>query len=250
MNITENIKSFSDSLTNLYMDNSVSIILGLVLILYIAMASSKVPKFITVLLDNNYLKIALILLIAYVASKDAPLAIILAIALLVTLQKVNKDNVENNTLDTLKATEKFEQVSNIEYPANGLVEPALVASKDVKLPSNNVIGMDKESHALFDPAPEQTLEEQTNHELPKDIPTYVVESIPLYAPSKNSVNDDNFHGNDTSFEYNGPVDSVENGLLLKDVNDEQKNKPSVKVAEQDNCSKYASAYSGAESATL
>lgn len=219
------------------------------------MASSKVPKFITMLLDNNYLKIALILLIAYVASKDAPLAIILAIALLVTLQKINKDNVENNTLDTFKATEKFEQVSNIEYPANGLIEPTLVApksetSKDVKLPSNNVIGMDKEAHALFEPTPEKTLEEQTNHELPKNIPTYVVESIPLYAPSKNSVNDGNFCGNDNSFEHNGPVDSVENGLLLKDVNDEQKNKPVANVVEQDNCSKYASAYSGLELASV
>jgi hypothetical protein len=55
MNFTENIKSFSNNLTNLYMDNSVSIVLGLVLILYIAMASSKVPKVVAMLLDNNYL---------------------------------------------------------------------------------------------------------------------------------------------------------------------------------------------------
>jgi len=249
MNFTENIKSFSDNLTNLYMDNSVSIVLGLVLILYIAMASSKVPKVVTMLLDNNYLKIALILLIAYVASRDAPLAIILAIALLVTLQKMNKDKVENNTLAGLRGVEGFGPAQNIDYPADGLE-----VSKDVKLNSDKPVGMDSENLAPITVVPEKLLDVQSD--LPKDIPKYVAESVPLYAPSKNEINDGNFCGNDSSFNNNGPIDS---GLLLLDnvnVHTEQKNRLPTNIAGQDNCSGHAdvsnftTGYSGLELASV
>lgn len=250
------VKNSQDFLNNLYFNPSITVILGLILILYIAVAAPKAPSCVTNMLNNVYLKIAIILFIAYVASKDASLALILTIALLVTLQTANRQSMARTTLDNLKGNENFEQVQNVDYPAHGLTN-SMAQTKSSNMPANMPTGMDKENLASFNPNKEKLLGEQIVNDLPKDIPEYVVNSIPLYAPSKEKTDrNGDFCGNDSSFNKNGHVD---NGLLLLDdnkVKTEQKDRLPTNIAGQDNCSgnadvsNFTTGYSGLELANF
>jgi hypothetical protein len=239
------VKNSQKFFNDLYFNPTVTVVLSLALILYIAVAAPKVPSNVTKVLDNVYLKVALILFIGYVASKDASLALILAIALLVTLQTANRQKLSNSTLDNLKPSENFEELPKIDYVATGM------ANDNVKGSSVSVAGMDKDDLAFFNPVKESTLVEQTVKDLPKDIPAYVAESVSLYEPSNNKPMTGDYCGNDSSFNKNGSVDS---GLLLDDnkVKTEQKNRLPTNVAGQDNCSgnadvsNFATGYSGLE----
>lgn len=61
-------------------------VLGMFLILYSAKAAPNLPKFLGKLLDNVFVKILFMFLIAYIASNDAKVALITAVVLFLTIQ--------------------------------------------------------------------------------------------------------------------------------------------------------------------
>jgi hypothetical protein len=63
-----------------------SSVLGMLLVLYAAAAAPKLPKSVVKIFDNSLFKLGYMFMIAYLATKDPSVAIITAVALLVTIQ--------------------------------------------------------------------------------------------------------------------------------------------------------------------
>ncbi len=63
-----------------------SSVLGMLLVLYAAAAAPKLPKSIVKIFDNSLFKLGFMFMIAYLATKDPSVAIISAVALLITIQ--------------------------------------------------------------------------------------------------------------------------------------------------------------------
>ncbi len=63
-----------------------SSVLGMLLVLYAAAAAPKLPKSVVKIFDNSLFKLGFMFMIAYLATKDPSVAIISAVALLITIQ--------------------------------------------------------------------------------------------------------------------------------------------------------------------
>ncbi len=66
-----------------------SSVLGMLLVLYAAAAAPKLPKSVVKIFDNSLFKLGYMFLIAYIATKNPSVAIITAVALLVTIQTLS-----------------------------------------------------------------------------------------------------------------------------------------------------------------
>jgi hypothetical protein len=66
-----------------------SVVLGLFLALYASLAAPNLPSSVTKIFKNPFFKLGFMFLIAYMATKDTSVAIITAVALLVTLQTLS-----------------------------------------------------------------------------------------------------------------------------------------------------------------
>tara|TARA_A100001015_G_scaffold222318_1_gene250367 strand:+ start:1229 stop:2110 length:882 start_codon:yes stop_codon:yes gene_type:complete len=101
--------------TYVYANPVVSSVLTLFLVLYAGLAAPKLPKKIATLFGNEFFRIIILVLIAYMASKDASLAIISAVALVVSLQTLNYHEANEVVASTIadeasKVTDTEEQV--------------------------------------------------------------------------------------------------------------------------------------------
>lgn len=115
----ESVKSIMQNLEGglSYIDNNkiLSAVLGLFLALYAALAAPKLPKSVTLWFDNTWFKLGFMFLIAYMATKDASIAIISAVALLVTLQTLS---AQRTTDAVVKAIEdKIERFTSVKASA-------------------------------------------------------------------------------------------------------------------------------------
>ena len=91
-----------NSLKILNSNKYVSAILGLFLALYAGLAAPKLPRSITSYFDNSLIKLIFMFLIAYTSTKDPPVAIISAVALLVTLQTLSSHKTSDKVVDAIK----------------------------------------------------------------------------------------------------------------------------------------------------
>ena len=104
MEVIDNLTSIFT--TNLEMVNNnkiLSSVIGLFLILYAALAAPKLPKSVTQWFDNMWFKLGFMFLIAYMATKDPSVAIISAVALLVTLQTLSAQKTTENVIQAVHA---------------------------------------------------------------------------------------------------------------------------------------------------
>ena len=112
MEVIDNLTSMIT--TNLEMVNNnkiLSSVIGLFLILYAALAAPKLPKSVTLWFDNMWFKLGFMFLIAYMATKDPSVAIISAVALLVTLQTLSAQKTTENVIQSVQA--KVESFADI-----------------------------------------------------------------------------------------------------------------------------------------
>ena len=91
--------------------------LSLFLILYAALAAPKLPYSVTNKMDNIYVKIVIVLFIAFIASKNIAVGIIATIALVMTIQSISRNrkikklgeiinnSEESNVKDMIKKNE-------------------------------------------------------------------------------------------------------------------------------------------------
>jgi hypothetical protein len=122
MEVVNKITAFVNGGLEYVNDNKIlSSVLGLFLVLYAALAAPKLPKSVTAWFDNTWFKLGFMFLIAYMATKDPSVAIISAVALLVTLQTLSAQktadavvNAVSNTVQTRVQSmrERFSQEIN------------------------------------------------------------------------------------------------------------------------------------------
>jgi hypothetical protein len=95
----------------------VNTILGIILVLFASLAAPKLPKQYTQKLQDPWLRFAILLLIAYLATKDLVTAIIAVVAVLITFQTFAvqeiTDNVMNKTKDMLTNMNKDKIIQNL-----------------------------------------------------------------------------------------------------------------------------------------
>ena len=73
----------------IFTDKISSSIISLILVLYAGLAAPKLPKSISKLFENKIFKLIVLVIIAYTASKDASIAIITAVALVLSMQTLS-----------------------------------------------------------------------------------------------------------------------------------------------------------------
>ena len=78
--------SIKYTLTNKYVSTTIKVLIAL----YAAFAAPSLSKNVAVFFDNTLVKITIAILIAYLATKDASMAILVALAFILTLQTANK----------------------------------------------------------------------------------------------------------------------------------------------------------------
>ena len=121
----------NDGLEYVNSNRILSAVLGLFLVLYAALAAPKLPKSVTAWFDNTWFKLGFMFLIAYMATRDPSVAIISAVALLVTLQTLSAQKTAETVVKTVEAkVEGFrERFSEAEMPQMPEVPPAATPSE-------------------------------------------------------------------------------------------------------------------------
>jgi hypothetical protein len=110
-------ESLDDALGNILgkndKDEKVFNILAALLILYAAFGTTYVPFNVLVLMDNVYVRILLLCLIAFAATKNAKIAILAAICFIVSIQALNRVKTHSViTTAVLNNKEHFDQQMN------------------------------------------------------------------------------------------------------------------------------------------
>lgn len=91
-------KSVNNVVEKLHLNNEyVTSTLIIFLIVYASMAAPKLPPKVIAVFENNWVRLIIFFLIAYVAQHNATVAIVAAVALLITLQTLNRYSM-NKTL--------------------------------------------------------------------------------------------------------------------------------------------------------
>lgn len=104
MEVVNKITAFVNDGLEYVNDNKLfSSILGLFLVLYAALAAPKLPKSVTTWFDNVWFKLGFMFLIAYMATKDPSVAIISAVALLVTLQTLSAQKTADAVVEAVQS---------------------------------------------------------------------------------------------------------------------------------------------------
>ncbi len=88
--LTDVISEFEKGLNNTFKNTYISTTVKVLIALYAAFAAPKLSKSTAMIFDNLIIKIIVSILIIYLATKDASMAIILALAFILTLQTTNK----------------------------------------------------------------------------------------------------------------------------------------------------------------
>jgi hypothetical protein len=124
-NTSSNMTNSLEYLTN---NKIISAMIGLFLALYAALAAPKLPKSITLWFDNFWFKLGFMFLIAYMSTKDAPIAIISAVALLVTLQTLSAHKTTDRVIQAFQSQNENKINQAYELP---LGQPPLVLKQSV-----------------------------------------------------------------------------------------------------------------------
>jgi hypothetical protein len=84
-------------------------VVGMLLVLYAAMAAPKLPESVAKVFNNSYFKIGIMFMIGYLANRDPSTSIIVAVALFVTLQTASSHDNVNKIVNAVKpkTTERF-----------------------------------------------------------------------------------------------------------------------------------------------
>ena len=87
------------ALSNVYVLTSIKVFL----VLYAAMAAPALPKYIANLFNNTLFRILIASIIVYMSTHDPTIAILVAVGFIISLQTLNKHNVNNIITNTTSA---------------------------------------------------------------------------------------------------------------------------------------------------
>jgi hypothetical protein len=133
MEVVNQITTFINNGLEYVNDNKIlSSVLGLFLVLYAALAAPKLPKSVTAWFDNVWFKLGFMFLIAYMATKDPSVAIISAVALLVTLQTLSAQKTADAVVNSvaIKVEEIKEKFTQDAEEKDAMIEARVEAIKE------------------------------------------------------------------------------------------------------------------------
>jgi uncharacterized membrane protein YdjX (TVP38/TMEM64 family) len=93
---------------NLMLNPIFATVITIILAVYAALASPRLPNFIKTLFDNSIFKIIIITFIGYRANKNPQLSLMVAIAFVVTLNVIS----EKDTKEAFQQIETFQQLEH------------------------------------------------------------------------------------------------------------------------------------------
>jgi hypothetical protein len=103
------INNFDNKVTNLLSPEGnnqyILVALSLFLIIYASYIAQKLPTYILKLFDNTFFKLLIFFFIVYLAKKNSTIAIIASVGLIITIQSLNKFQM-NQTIKSLVSKEK------------------------------------------------------------------------------------------------------------------------------------------------
>jgi len=94
--ISEVEKILNRSLDNIYLNTALKVFL----VLYAALAAPRFPPKLVFLMDNIFVRIGIAFLIVFMALRDPSLALIIAVAFIISLQTANKLRLINTDLSS------------------------------------------------------------------------------------------------------------------------------------------------------
>ena len=92
--ITKGEGILNRTLDNIYINTSLKVFLAL----YAALAAPKLPPSLLGLFDNIFVRIGIAFLIVFVSMRDSGMALMIALAFIITLQTINKLRLYNSDL--------------------------------------------------------------------------------------------------------------------------------------------------------
>lgn len=137
--IKETEKVLNKGLGNVYINTALKVCIGL----YAALAAPQLPPSIILLLDNTIVRVMWAFLIIFLALGDPGIALMVAVAFIVTLQLANKYKLINSSLSV---SEAGRNTSWLPSTKNVIVKQA---EKGKKEEEPVVSGREKEEFALF-----------------------------------------------------------------------------------------------------
>ena len=146
--MVENVVSESETVLNRALDNVyISTALKVFIGLYAAFAAPQLPKTLVDLMDNVIMRIAVAFLIVFLATRDPSIALLVAIAFVVTLQQANKLRLYDTSLSVAApgqsswlpsvSGETTTDVDEVQMP--GEVVNDTSDNNDVSVPTSNEI---------------------------------------------------------------------------------------------------------------
>ena len=137
--IKETEKVLNKGLGNVYINTALKVCIGL----YAALAAPQLPASIILLLDNTIVRVMWAFLIIFLALGDPGIALMVAVAFIVTLQLANKYKLIDSSLSV---SEAGRNTSWLPSAKNVIVEQP---EKKKKEEEPVVSGREKEEFALF-----------------------------------------------------------------------------------------------------
>jgi hypothetical protein len=188
--------SFEYIFTNPYISTSIKVLIAL----YAAFAAPSLPKDLASLLDNSFIRILIAVLIVYIATKDSSMAILLALAFILSLQTANKYKLIDTSrsinspgqLSWLPSANKYyegfvgDNSSEEEYPSEESYPSPKYYSEDELLP-----GVYTPTH---ESTPEFAQEEESNIPHPEATVNATHHPIQYNMCGKNHHSIDNMKG--------------------------------------------------------
>lgn len=151
------IKSFDNTvqgwLSVVENNQYVSTALIIFLILYAGLAAPKLPSYMLVLFDNLIFKFVIFFLIAYMAKQNPTVAVLSAIALMVTLQALNKLDFERGMTMMMQESENEGQYVEVEAPEEAQLEEGYTESfAEEQIPEESIAELEGGSAPVTGPS--------------------------------------------------------------------------------------------------
>ena len=128
-----NVDSLLDSFNN---NKILFTIVSVLLSLYAGMIAPKLPKSIALLIDNFYVKLLLIFIIAYISSHNPLLSLLISLAILLSMQALITLENNNNTLNIMQKV-SVPSTNNIDNTDTLLVNNDYQVNNNIEFPSAN-----------------------------------------------------------------------------------------------------------------
>lgn len=150
--VNESETVLNRALDNVYISTGLKIFIGL----YAAFAAPQLPKTLVDLMDNIFMRIGVAFLIVFLATRDKSIALLVAIAFIVTLQQANKLRLYDTSLSVSapgetswlpSVTEETSDVNDVQMP--GEVVNNVSENTEMSVPTGNMLESEaKESNLL------------------------------------------------------------------------------------------------------